>query len=218
MLVEDDGDLRAALAELLSRKGCAVREASTVEAARVALSEAAVDVVLSDYELGTETASGLLAEAPSGVHLICLTGHTHPELPAGVRLLRKPVEIDELLGVVAEGITKGEPVKEATGAPVALRVALYLDSRSPMGARARRRFYETLARFSPDGAEVIEIDVRAGPPPEGVPLPKFLPSVCRLEPGPRLWLVGDLADVEPLEALLESGGVERLPEDALHRS
>jgi CheY-like chemotaxis protein len=107
LLVEDDPDLRTALARTLRGSGYRVVEVKDAEAA-LAVAErpdAHIDLVLSDVVMPKMSGLELverLARLRPGWRVLLVSGHlNHPSLrdralPAGVDLLQKPFEAAEL--------------------------------------------------------------------------------------------------------------------------
>jgi DNA-binding NtrC family response regulator len=109
LIVEDDADLRAALAALASREGAVPREAGTLEEARKRLAEAPLDAVLVDLTLPDGSGLALL-DAPEAVgspEYIVVTGDGTAEsavqaLKSGaIDYLTKPVDRARLRSVLA---------------------------------------------------------------------------------------------------------------------
>ena len=109
LVIEDNGDIRETLAELLRRRGHAVREADCGHAALELAREAAPAVALVDIGLpeldGFAVAARLRELAPNAA-LVALTGYGGAEdrrraSEAGFRAhLVKPVDIDELCTLI----------------------------------------------------------------------------------------------------------------------
>lgn len=112
LLVEDDDDNRELIAEVLEASGWEVVSAATGQEGLKALSEQAVDVVLTDVGMpgmgGLEMARAAKAIAPS-VPVVVVTGwtddvdvaqaHGRREVDA---VLVKPIDPDALLGTVGD--------------------------------------------------------------------------------------------------------------------
>jgi len=112
LLVEDDDDNRELMAEVLEASGWEVLSAATGQEGLKALSEQAVDVVLTDVGMpgmgGLEMARAAKAIAPS-VPVVVVTGwaddddiaraHGQHEVDA---VLVKPIDPDALLGTVGD--------------------------------------------------------------------------------------------------------------------
>jgi two-component system response regulator AtoC len=109
LIVEDDVNLRAALAALASREGAVPREAGTLEEARKRLAEAPIDAVLVDLTLPDGSGLSLLGapEALGTPEYIVVTGDGTAEsavqaLKRGaIDYLTKPVDRARLRSVLA---------------------------------------------------------------------------------------------------------------------
>jgi two-component system OmpR family response regulator len=119
LLVEDDDDSREIMAEVLTVAGHRVRTAADGPAALRALSDDAVEVVITDLGLpgmgGLELARAVRVRAP-GVPVVLVTGwpdHDEVERPRGRdvdAVLTKPVDPDRLVEVVAAlVVSRGRP-------------------------------------------------------------------------------------------------------------
>jgi DNA-binding response OmpR family regulator len=111
LLVEDDADLRGALADVLCRSGYSVVGAGSAEAALQLVAAGEFDLVVSDVVMprvhGFELMARLRKAHPS-LRLLLISGQlNHPslrvgELPPGIKLLRKPFEMTDLAATVRE--------------------------------------------------------------------------------------------------------------------
>lgn len=106
LIVDDDSDIRAALARTLTRNGARVMHAATVVAALQTIDTVAIDLVVSDYAIGPDNGLDLLAEirrrAPTTGRLL-ISGHDLGDLglpgdrDAADQILMKPWDVGELL-------------------------------------------------------------------------------------------------------------------------
>jgi two-component system response regulator FlrC len=109
LVVEDDADAREALVDVLNGSGFAALGTSSVVEAFNAIIERSPALVLSDINLGDSNAGELLDMAmkilgPTAPPFVFVTGMPawHLTGPSTtVPVLRKPVDIDALLEVVA---------------------------------------------------------------------------------------------------------------------
>lgn len=112
LIVEDDADLRDTLTSVLQAHGYEVVAAESAdEALRFLRAEGGACIVLLDWIMrkstGDEVLQALAAEsALSRTEVVVLTGAPAKFHPAGVRVVMKPVDLDQLL----------ETVKAACGA------------------------------------------------------------------------------------------------------
>jgi len=102
LLVEDDADLRRALARYLSRQGWTVGEAADTAAALEALGRGSYDAVVSDAQLPGTTGMALHGQLGVGPRFVLISGDAgSPEVQAfrartGVVVLQKPFELEAL--------------------------------------------------------------------------------------------------------------------------
>ena len=105
LLADDDEDTVALLELLLTRQGWRVICAASVREAQEALGREAVDVVLSDYNLGDGLGTALFGDArPASVRLALLVSGACEQISGALltsahfdRCLSKPVEPRTLL-------------------------------------------------------------------------------------------------------------------------
>ena len=116
LIVEDDLDIRSALAGLLSEAGYSVCDTADPVRALEKLRSLRPDLVLLDYGLPLpENGEALLrakcADADiSGIPVILVTGYNMPgKMNGTVAVVRKPFEFDELAELVARVV--GPPQK-----------------------------------------------------------------------------------------------------------
>ena len=118
LVLEDDGDMRVLLCELLSMAGaeCCVSVGSVEELRRQRLEDVhRAQLALIDINLGADHPSGLeayewLRSQRFGGRVVFITGHaaSHPLMREaqglrGVEVLRKPVDADVLLDLLPAG-------------------------------------------------------------------------------------------------------------------
>lgn len=109
LVVEDDPDIRQVLGELLAGEGFEVVEAGCGNEGLRRLHDERFDLVVSDYSLPGRDGTAMLREAARDGRLqdgraILMTAHPRPVVDAGVKLLRKPLDLDELLGEIAAAV------------------------------------------------------------------------------------------------------------------
>lgn len=122
LIVEDDLDGREMLAELFRMNDWEVTAVPTTEAAILELRSGGFDVVITDEDLEGRSGSGMLREAcDAGLldHVAALmytAEPTHLDVPSGVRVLRKPLGITELVAE-AKAAAAGNGGAKPTPAP-----------------------------------------------------------------------------------------------------
>ena len=105
LLVEDDDDVRASIADVLDLAGYVVVEASNGRHAMRAMREDPPRMVILDLMMpvmsGWEVLEQMRADPSLAVIPVCLlSAQVQIEATEPVQVLRKPVSIDELLSVV----------------------------------------------------------------------------------------------------------------------
>lgn len=111
LLVEDNEDIREGLTDLLESEGYSVAGSGSAEEGLARLRSESFHLVITDYMLPGETGGWLLEQAEReqrlrGVGAVMITAHPKVRPPAGVRLMHKPLDIDDFLRVVGESIPK----------------------------------------------------------------------------------------------------------------
>jgi CheY-like chemotaxis protein len=108
LVVEDDPDIRDALGELLVDEGYDVVAARCGDEGLRRLHDERFDVVVSDYSLPGRTGTAMLRAAAEdgclGSPAILMSAHPRPVVDKGVRLLRKPLDLDELLREISQAV------------------------------------------------------------------------------------------------------------------
>jgi two-component system response regulator FlrC len=109
LLVDDDEDLADAMRETIERAGHVAMCCGSAAAALACLEEMPYDVVVSDISMPGMSGASLLqivrARWPA-VGVVLMTGFSRLSIAGldqtGTRILRKPVEITDLLAAIAE--------------------------------------------------------------------------------------------------------------------
>ncbi len=112
LLVDDDAGVRNATAMLLNVEGYRVVPASSLaEAMRKAADDPAIDLLITDYHLsdgetGVQVIAGLRGIVGEDLKAVLVTGDTSSTIrdmkaDEGIRVASKPINADELLGVLA---------------------------------------------------------------------------------------------------------------------
>jgi len=117
LLADDDGSIRAALAEALSASGFVVREARSGIEALALFAIERPDAVVSDVSMpngnGFEVLEKVVASSVPRIPVILVSGQTHPgdrerAISRGaVAYLTKPVGLQELVGILSTALGKG---------------------------------------------------------------------------------------------------------------
>lgn len=183
---------------LLERRGHAVIDVATAEAALEVLRARTFDVVLTDENLPGMSGTKLLHEAFSeGLlvperALIC-TADPFVRPSQGVRVMTKPLDIGRIASFV-----EGRAPTQTTDF---VDLVLYVAGDSPPSTRARARLEKLIARKGwPVRLHVrdLAIDPTAG---EALGIART-PVLFRTRPLPRMKLVGDLHDEAAVEEMV----------------
>ncbi len=111
LIIDDNDMVRRTIAELLRRRGLVVVEAAGGAEGLARLAEAPVDLVLTDLQMpgmnGCELTRALKARTPD-LPVVIITGwgesaagNEEADCPAD-RIVAKPIDRDQLLGIIAE--------------------------------------------------------------------------------------------------------------------
>ena len=109
LLVEDNEDIREGLTDLLESEGYSVVGSGTAEEGLARLRSESFHMVITDYMLPGQNGDWLLEQAEReqrlrGIGALMITAHPRVRPPAGVRLMHKPLDIDDFLRVVCESL------------------------------------------------------------------------------------------------------------------
>jgi DNA-binding response OmpR family regulator len=114
LVVDDDASIRFLCRVNLELEGWAVREADSLDQARVHLAEGGVDVVLLDVHVGSASGIDFLKEVRTtypGLPVAMLTGTVGSPSLEGVEtdaVISKPFRLEELTGTVRNLATRRE--------------------------------------------------------------------------------------------------------------
>jgi CheY-like chemotaxis protein len=109
LLVEDNEDIREGLTDLLQSEGYSVAGSGSAEEGLALLREQSFHLVITDYMLPGQNGGWLLEQAAReerlrGTGAVMITAHPRVRPPKGVRLIHKPLDIDDFLRVVGESL------------------------------------------------------------------------------------------------------------------
>jgi DNA-binding NtrC family response regulator len=215
LYVEDDAEIRTFVETLLAAEGYDVTAVGTAEEAVDHLSQRRDHLVLTDYNLPGHNADWLLSVARDagwleGRRVVLLTGTPDPPGVAGCRVLRKPVDIDVLLGALNDA--QAERLRDlpapANGRAPALTLRLYITGTSRESQKALRNLQRVLKGVDASRIELQICDVAA----RSIPLPSLeedrvvvTPTLVRTHPLPKVWAFGDLSRLEVVEEMIAAG-------------
>jgi DNA-binding NtrC family response regulator len=212
LIVEDDQDGREMLTELFRMHAWEVTPVPSTAAAMVELRAGGFDVVISDENLEGASGSAMLREASKegllrDVGALMYTAEPGDlELPPGVRVLKKPLGIaqlvDEVTAALAEPPGSGERL---TAQPKTRRspmeLVLYV-TESEQSGRALRAMQRVLAGMSKPGVKVIIRNLDREPLAEADDPITITPVLIKNGPGAKERFVGNLDSAHSLAALI----------------
>jgi CheY-like chemotaxis protein len=102
LIVDDDLDVLATIAELLRGRGYDVEIAQSAEEGLARLGASPFQLVISDYKLPGNTGAWMLQQAAKAgllgtAKVLLITAELNPEGVSGLKILRKPFELDLFL-------------------------------------------------------------------------------------------------------------------------
>jgi CheY-like chemotaxis protein len=219
LVFDDNEDVRQMMVVVLQQHGYAVEEAADAESALRHLQKGRFDIVLSDYELPDQTGATLLRDAArSGIlgsaTALIVTAHTQPDDADGFEVIHKPINPGQLLLQIhrvleAAGKVSTAPPTEARGIAPAADLVLYVSAGSAASAKARRSMERTLREFAGCPIRYAVRDVAEEPTEAEQDQVVFTPTLVKRAPGPRAWVLGDLADAAVVVDLPRICGLRR---------
>jgi circadian clock protein KaiB len=217
LLVEADEDHRKLLGQALRNQSYAVDEAASAAEATRHLAGARYALMIAHYSLPDSTATellrttrgeGLLADTPA----IVFTGQPDVEKSGDFELMRKPLAVSDLLRQVQAIV--GAPVgpKASAPAPAAaearVQLVLYVTKPWPSSQRAIRNLETALAGLAAGEVGLEVCDLAREPERADHDRVIFSPTLVRVRPEPRMWVVGDLTDRAVIADLLSTCGLD----------
>jgi CheY-like chemotaxis protein len=207
LLIEDDREGRDVMKAILEVAGWAVETAETAADGLARLAAGSYELVLSHYSLPDMTAASMLKEAArTGVlratPAVVMTAHPNPEGVDDLTVIKKPFDVRAFLDQVAllVGRSRGPAVPEppragsaGAGAPCA-RFVLYISPDSLASGKALRIFQKLLAALPASQVSFETCDVSKEPQRAEADRVVFTPTLVKVFPEPRTWVVGDLSN------------------------
>jgi CheY-like chemotaxis protein len=191
------------MAVALQTHGYSVAEAADAEEALRHLQGGPFDVVLSDYELPDKTGATMLREASRAGLLgsataLIVTAHTQPDDADGFEIIRKPINLDRLMSQVERVLGASGKVRTVPSPP----------AEGVAAVKARRSMESTLRAFAGSPIRYAVCDVGEEPAKAEEDQIVFTPTLVKRSPGPRAWVLGDLADAAVVIDLLKICGLK----------
>ena len=228
LVVEDQEDVRRMLATALEIEGYLVDEATSAIEGLKYLEEKRYRLVLSDYAMPGGTGTWMLHEASTrglmdGTVALIVTAHPDVRDVADVEVLTKPLDLDRFLEQVRRILVSSDGAapqsNESPGGPVPagqnlrasrhrVELVLYISSSSAPSLQARRNLEAALQRFDRAQVAFSVCDLGQDPFAGDADRIAFTPTLVRRYPEPKMWILGNLKDVEVVADLLRASGVD----------
>lgn len=221
LLVEDNDDIRTALADFLAEEGYRVTAVPTAEAGLEALRTQAFAALLADHWLPRGSGAWMLETARQealvdGAVLALITADPSPPRVEGVSVFHKPVDLEVLLALLAPcalEATVGRPAAlqgpgGATAGP-RVRWTLYVVGSSVLARRALRNVQRVLEGYAPAEVALEVVDLAHAPLAVFDRLvPAVTPALVQTHPSHAV-LLGDLEQADRAVDLLDAAGARR---------
>lgn len=228
LLVEDDRDVREMLTTMLEMAGFGIVACDCAEPALDALREQEFDLVLTDYALPRHSGAWLLRTAEAegllqGTPALIVTAHPQVEDEEAYEVIRKPFDLDELVGRVRHrlaGDKAGRPRRPTAAGPDSrsssgggpsspepVELILYVNANSPKAEAAVSQMRKVLERFN---SQKVTVTV--------CPLPESASCAVAAAEGPtapirqrvsaRTLILGHISHPDILLELLADGDID----------
>jgi len=229
LIADAEEDHAGALAAVLQGQGYRVDVVASAEAALEALRSAPFQVLLIHYGLPDRNgvallkqarAEGLVGEAAE----ILFTGKPAVEGADDVTVLRKPIEFQDLVrqvnSIVGSPEGPGPPApsdRRRKGAEAAaararhgakIDLALYVTLPWPSSIRAQSNLSRILSGVPKGDVYLRVCDLAREPERAESDNVLFSPTLVKVWPEPKMWILGDLSEPDVLTDLLSMCGIE----------
>lgn len=158
LIVEDDPSIRAASAAIAKQIGLDTEPVDSLSAARIALRERTIDLVLLDIRLGAENGLALLDEIRAQSPLPVVVTTAFATVGSAIAALRaeafdyieKPFSVDELIGALEGAASEAErnQVEQSEREPLPANEKMALISGTSPGIQRLRRIASRVASAS----------------------------------------------------------------------
>lgn len=230
LFVEDNDEIRDALAALLEGEGYELTACASAEEGLAALkAHGPYHLVLSDYALPHQTGAWMINEGlqlglVEKARVLMVTAHPNPRGVEGIRVIHKPLDLDDFLREVYDALaparaqelerTRSRIDAELRGPrPVAkVELALYVSTTSPTSLKAVRNVERVLSQYDPAQVSLTIYDLsRERTEIADEDRIAFTPTLVKRKPAPRAWILGNLERAQILEDILAGAGLDKKP-------
>lgn len=237
LVVDGDEDHAVLLATVLQAQGYRVDVARSAEEGLDKLRATKYQLLLIHYGLPDRTGSALLQEARAsglleGVAQILFTGKPAVEPVKDVKVLHKPLVMQEVVSQVNSIVgppdgpgppppgvqdrrARTEAARQARARHGAkIEITLYLTLPWPSSMRAQGNLERVLARVPKGHVRLNICDLAKEPERAEKDNVLFSPTLVKVWPAPKMWILGDLSEPGVLTDLLQLCGVSLEPPPA----
>jgi CheY-like chemotaxis protein len=234
LVVDGDEDHGQMLATVLQAQGYRVDVARSAQAALEALREAKYQLVMVHYGLPDRNGVALLEEARAegaleGAAQMLFTGKASLPSSDMTTVLRKPIDLQDMVRQVhsivgppegpgpppSVGTDRRRKTAEARAARARhgakLELALYVTMPWPSSLRAKANLSRVLARVPGGQVRLAVCDLAREPERAELDNVLFSPTLVKVWPAPKMWILGDLSEADVLTDLLALCGIEVPP-------
>jgi len=230
LVVEEDESYASMVAAVLQGQGYRVDVAASGAAALEHLRRDRYGLVLVHYGLPDLTGVALLEQARGeglleGVAELLFTGKPSVDAPAEVTVIKKPVQMQQLVQQIhsmigppegpgppppsgSESQRKGvEAARARARHDAKVELALYVTLPWPSSLRAQKNLSRVLSSI-PDGEVRLNVcDLAREPERAERDNVLFSPTLVKVWPEPKMWILGDLSETAVLSDILLMCGV-----------
>ena len=231
LVVDGDEDHAGLLTGVLQAQGYRVDVARDAQGGLEALRAAGYQLLLVHYGLPDRNGVAMLQEARAegivaGAAQMIFTGKASLQSSGTTTVLRKPLDLQDLVRQVhsivgppegpgpppAGGTERRRKTAEAQAARARhgakLELALYVTLPWPSSLRAKANLARVLARVPEGQVRLLECDLAREPQRAELDNVLFSPTLVKVWPAPKMWILGDLSEAEVLTDLLALCGIE----------
>jgi CheY-like chemotaxis protein len=231
LVAEEDESYASMVATVLQGQGYRVDVARSAAAALESLRQSRYGLVLVHYGLPDRTGVELLQEARDAglledVAELLFTGKPSVDAPDEVTVLHKPVDLQDLVRQIhsmvgppegpgpppPSGIDRRRKTAEARQARARhgakIELALYVTLPWPSSLRAQANISRVLAGVRKGEVRLDVCDLAHEPDRAERDNVLFSPTLVKVWPEPKMWILGDLSEPAVLTDLLIMCGVE----------
>jgi circadian clock protein KaiB len=230
LVVDGDNDHAPMLATVLQAQGYRVDIAPSAHAGHEALRGARYQLVLVHYGLPDRNGVAFLESARGeglleGAAQMIFTGKDSLQSSGTTRVLKKPIDLQDLVRQVhsiigspegpgpppSVGSDRRRKTEEARAARARhgarLELALYVTLPWPSSLRAKANLTRVLARVPEGQVRLLVCDLAHEPDRAEKDNVLFSPTLVKVWPPPKMWILGDLSESDVLIDLLALCGI-----------